>query len=493
MGRFMIESRGPCTAMAQTGRKHMMNEEKAAQTEYKIQFRRIVVRTFLLIACAALFLAVGRVLRDWQPDRRAIPLITGDILYYRGTTFGTHHVAPDLPRLVQALPSGFRKPIVRYLRLAPGSGQHITSEPRLVLWLDDTHPFVTNRTAPVSMEWMLGDASGATAGPKVGSVLAPGQPGLVRLEFEAFPRRSRILHLQAFARIMEGPIRPAGSLVVPNLYRNLTTEWGSDPLPLTRTNAGLECTLLALPTGVGSKTQWTREEDATVTLSYDPADSTSELRTTAAFSFRDPTGLDEDWTVANVLMHDATGNELASKSASTSSANGVILFSFNPYLWPEETWRLNVWAKRTAKARFTPEEQFDFLGVPLPAEGQTRLLERVIRRNEREVRLESIDHQSAGRNSQITVTVPNLGEGLYLDLIEVIDDRGRPLSQAGWSMSHDNPGEARFAIHEIPHDAQTIDVRLAVHQGRPFVFQIRPERASTNGWSMRFPADGNGD
>jgi hypothetical protein len=466
-----------------------MTNEETAQIEYRIQFRRIVVRTILLIACAALFLAVGRVLRDWQPDRRAIPLITGDILYYRGITFGTNHVAPGLPRLVQAMPSGLRNSIARYLRLAPGSGQHFTSEPRLVLWLDDTHPFLTNRTAPISMEWMLGDASGVTAGPKVWTSLAPGRPGLVRLEFEAFPRRSRILQLRAFARVMTGPIRPAGSLVVPNLYRSFAPEWESDSLPLTRTNAGLECTLLALPTGVGSGTQWTWEEDATITLSCEPADSESELRTAGAFSFWDPDGVDGDWTIANVLMNDATGNELSSKSASTSSGHGVILYSFEPWLWPEETWRLDVWAKRTAKAKFTPEERYDFRAVPLPPEGESRRIDRVIRRDGHQVRLESIDHESSGPDSQIKVSVSNLAEGFYLDLIEVLDDQGRVLSQAGWSMGHGNPTEARFFIREISRDAQTIDIHLAVHRGRPFVFQLRPERAPTNGWSMRFPAN----
>jgi hypothetical protein len=475
-----------------------MTNETRAQIEYQTQFRRIVVRTVLLIACAALFLAVGRVLRDWQPDRRAIPLLTGDVLYYRGATFGTNHVAPGLPGLLRRLPSTLRDPIVRYLRLAPGSGQHWTSEPRLVVWLDDTHPLVTNRTAPVTIDWKLGDQSGATAGETVSSSLSSTQPGLIRLEFDAFPRRARILHVQAFTRLMAGSMRPAGGLMVSNPYRSTVVEWESGSLPLTQTNAGLECTLLALPTGVGSRVEWKWEEDASVTVSCEPEDLGGELQSAGLFSFRDPGGPAPDWTVANVRLSDATGNQLRSTSTSTSPGHGVVLFSFKPSLWPDETWRFEVLAKRTATAAFTAEEQFYFEGVPVPPEGDTERIDRVIRRGDLEVRLEQLEHhpplggRSGYRNadlSQLTVTVRNLAEGDYIDLIELIDDQGRPLPGAGWSMHGGNPAEIRYWIREIPSGARTIDARLAVHTGRPFVFQVRPERASTNGWSMRLPAE----
>jgi hypothetical protein len=466
-----------------------MTDQERAQLEYQAQFRRIVGRTILLIACAALLLAVGRMLSEWQPSRRAIPLITGDILYYRGVTFGTNHVAPGLPRLVHVLPAALGNRIAHHLRLAPGSAPHSTSEPSLVLWLDDTHPFVTNRTATVSIDWMLGDATGAIAGPKVQSSLTPGRPGLIRLEFKAFPRRSRILQLQAFTRVMSGSVRPAGSLSVPNPYRSLATEWEPDPLPLTQTNAGLECTLLALPTAVESDVHWTWDEDTKVTLFSEATQFENDRSTAGLFSFRDSQSSDETWTVANVRMSDATGNQLASSATSAWSQHGFILFSYGPSLWPDQTWRLDVDAKRTAKAIFTPQEQFLFENVPVPPEGQTKLIERLIRRDDIEVRLEKIEHHSTANNRVITVTVLNLAERHYLDLIEVIDDQGRAFRGAGWSMSHGNPVEARYFFHEFPAGAQTIDVRLAVHPGLPFTFQVRPERATTNDWSMTIAVD----
>jgi hypothetical protein len=322
-------------------------KEDGAQSEYQAQFRRIVIRTVLLIACAALLLGVGRVLRDWQPERRAIPLATGDIVYFRGATFGTEHKAPNPPWLMQWFPSFLRGSLVRYLRLSEEPGQLTTVEPRLVLWLDDTHPFVGNRETAVTVHWMLGDQTGELSGSKGLSRLPAGGPGLIPVEFEVYPRRSRILQLQAFTRDVAGVLRPAGNLIVSNPHFTAATEWEPQPLPLVQRNGSVECTLLALPTGIKPPARWNAEEDASLTLTCQPAEPGNEVRTTAIFSFLEPGEGAADWTVERIVLSDAPGNVVEPSTTFTTRAPGIVLFSFGPALWPEDTWRMEVWASRT--------------------------------------------------------------------------------------------------------------------------------------------------
>jgi hypothetical protein len=321
-----------------------MNEDRAA-SESQAQFRRIVVRTMLLMAFAALLLGVGRVLGDWQPEHRAIRLATGDILYFRGATFGTEHEAPNPPRLMQWLPSFLRDPLVRYLRLSNESGRLTTVEPRLVLWLDDTHPFVGNREKPVTIHWMLGDQTGEPSGARQLSRLPAREPGLIAVEFEVYPRRSRILQLQAFTPDMTGVLRPAGHLIVSNRHFTAATEWEPQAMPLVQVNGSVECTLLALPTGVKAQAEWTTEEDASITLTGEPAEPGNEVRTTAVLAFRGPGVETADWTVEKIVLSDAPGNVLQPSNTSTTRGPGIMLFSFGPGLWPEDTWRIELLAR----------------------------------------------------------------------------------------------------------------------------------------------------
>jgi hypothetical protein len=474
---------------------HMTDHEHAV-TEYHAQFRRIVVRTLILFACAALLLAAGRVLHDWQPSRRAIPLVTGDVLYYRAATFGTHHVPPGLPGIVRRLPTPLRTQIGRALRIGPAPGQHITPEPRLVLWFDDTHPSITNRTAPVPIEWMLADQHGRTAGPKTRTWLQPGGPRLTYVEFPASPRRDRFLQLHAFAQgATPNPI-PAGHTIFLNPYRATVSDWESDPLPLTHTNGAVECTLFTLVTGVGPNTQWTFEPKDRFALSGQPADPGAEPQTCALFSFREPENPRAPWTVAGVRLRDATGNNIVANSTSVSQASEFLLLAFSPSLWPDETWQLEVQGKRTANATFNKDEIVEFRALPLPPQGHIQPIDRVIHRGNLELRLQELENRppladpSYHHHSDLpaaSLSVSNLDPDQFVDLVEVTDDQGRILKPGGWSRTHDEPVTFRFAIRAIPEGAQTLNIRLAVHRGRSFLFQVRPELCPAEGWSFRLP------
>jgi hypothetical protein len=176
----------------------------------------------------------------------------------------------------------------------------------------------------------------------------------------------------------------------------------------------------------------------------------------------------------------------------------LVAFRFGPILWPDEVWQFDLWAKRTSQAPYAADELIVLDDIRVPPLGETNRLDRTFQRLGLEVRIESFAHKpppepggySMADVSHLRVTVSELPEGHYLDLVRVADEQGRTLQSMGWSRSHSKPVEQVFAVRQVPEGAQLLSVRLTVQRGRPFSFLVQPELAGANGFRQFAPVKG---
>ncbi len=75
----------------------------------------------------------------------------------------------------------------------------------------------------------------------------------------------------------------------------------------------------------------------------------------------------------------------------------------------------------------------------------------------------------------------------YLDLIEVIDDRGEELSNYRRSTSGGQSIETSFLIEPSPEGTAHLGIRLVAQKARIFTFRVQPQHVTTNSVRVSLP------
>lgn len=455
-------------------------------------------RGFLGIALLAFVVVfVGGVALLFQSRPRSTVLQNGVVLTCVEASYGTNHVAyggSAAARILHRL-AGIVFP--RFRQSPPGLTRVTTSEPTLVVWLREEPGLATNRTAPISLTTLLKDDQGVAAGESGWLTLGPlgfGPPGVMHQDFKVLPRRSRTLSLEFSLRGPDGAPVPLGTLELPNPAFTNPPPLIAEPLPLFRTNDGVECRLEALAFGTGSSSRRSTNRDGTETFSELPARPGEEVRATAVVRFRAHETNTTLWTIGSLRTSDGAGNVAKAGSYSSGTVADALAFTFAPVPWPAEPWRLDLWAKRTAAAAFAADELVSLRNIELPPPGRTNQLDHaaspdgialIVKGFVRRLPVERSGYSSQDI-SRLLVEVADLPEGAFVDLVRVEDDQGRVLTSDMTSTTHGTPLKIEFGFREVPEDARRVNVTLTVHRGRAFSFVVQPQVVGTNGFAYTF-------
>ncbi len=457
--------------------------------------RRVIALLIVVGLAIGLVVLVASALRT--PSPKVVTLASGPELRLLGATYGTNHVSPGASRLMEFMPRPLRALIEQWTGGPRPIQRFSRSKPGLAVWFEESALSLSNRLGPLHFIALIADETGASAGDDQWHTLPPGGAGSPRpfwLDFRAVPKRSRLLTVRFYDE-MSAPDRTAvGEVTLPNPTFSEWPVWEPEALPVARTNAELECFLSGVAAGVGFSTvsRSTRDGEEVV---FEGAAHGFRPNAVGLFRFSNTGKPTQDWTVGTVKLSDATGNAVSCGSSSVRVFDDLIAFRFGPILWPSEVWDMEIWAKRTTDANYTEEELIVLENVPVPAPGATNRLDRAFSYQDIEVTVEEFARKpppSPGGYSMRDLThlklqISELPEGHYLNILRIADDQDRELKGRGWSLSHAAPAEMVFAFEEVPEGAKTINFRLAIQEGRPFRFRVKPTLVSTNGLRFKVP------
>lgn len=448
--------------------------------------RKRVIWVGVLLASLGLVGVILLLARN--PTSRTVTLANGITLEYLGATYGTNHVAPGFSRLGRLLP----RPLQSLFGLSRPSQFFRTETLSLAVWLRDDPLSAGNRVGRISVVSLLADERGVVAGDDDWQSFQPGAiggGGTLNLQFRTVPGRSRMITVKFFDEGGGSDRVFLGELVFPNPAFTRAPVWEAESLPASRTNGNLVCRLERVVAGVSHRTiQRNRGEVEFAALK--PGEGPYGL---GLFRFAEDGLPSTNWSVGTVWLADATGNSLHCGSSMHRYEEDLVAHRFGPILWPDEVWDLAVWAKRKPTAPFTEDEVIVLEGIQVPALGDTNRLESVFPRQGIEVRVEQFVHRappepggySMDDLTHLRVELSKLPDGMYFDLVELVDEEGRELRGSGWSRTHGEPSVSTFAFQDVPEGAKTLRARMVVHRGRRFDFRVQPEGGGTNGFRMR--------
>jgi hypothetical protein len=347
----------------------------------------------------------------------------------------------------------------------------------LVVWLDRTTNIASQFSAGGYVEALLADVNGFVSGENVslagGSWSSP-QP----LTFHAFPRRDRTIRLSLFYHDPKGGVSQCGDLPFVNPLRGNFPNWQPEPLPATKRAGDVAVTLEKLSTGHGENTTYTSVEGGGNIVEFDTNRPDGRNSTVCLIHVKSLTNTNEEWSIANEVVSDATGNQLQNTSMAWGGPEEGFI-RFEPGLWTNETaWKLKCEIKRTRG--FAPGETLTFVNVPLGGLGRTNIilwntnvaggtvgLDRIVRRAP-----STNSAWSSSDLSRASFSVSGLTNGVHLDLIEARTDTGTNLECVSSSTS----GSARdYSFRNVPLEAQAVDFTFAVQYSRSVEFVVKPE------------------
>lgn len=444
-------------------------------------------------------LLVGGLVVVLRSGSRSVTLQNGVTLRCLATSYGTNHVAYVGSAASQILNRVLGLVFPRLRQNSSGLRRFITPTPKLVAFFEETPGTSTNRTVPMSLNGMLLDEQGVAAGDRAWISLAmgnPGNPWLLSPQFELIPRRSRTLSIQFSTTGPDGKAAPVGILELPNPVFTNPPPFLAEPLPVARTNGGLECQLEALAFGTGISSRLSSNADGSQTAGEAAASPGEDVRATAVFRFREQGTNATAWTIGSLAVSDATGNAARAGSSSSHPLPPCLILTFGPVPWPGEPWRLDCWAKRTAAASFAPDEQVTLRDIALPISGRTNQLDHAAKASGIELVVKGFCRRpavagggySSEELSRLMLEVVELPEGAFVDLVRAEDDQGRVLTSDMSSMTHGTPLKMEFGFRSVPDDARALSFTLAVHRGRLFTFLAQPQTVGTNGFEFKIPA-----
>jgi len=381
----------------------------------------------------------------------------------------------------------------RIFKASPLFQDRTTTPAQLMLWIEELPPPRAAGSPSSTTTWLaLADESGVLAGARDPESLFWGSKVGVTHPFKIFPRRSERLQVRWF----QGDYNEAklvGTWIIPNPCLSSVPPWPAEPLPALRTSGDLKCRLQRVVFGVRNSIAFVSGPEGEH-VKVDLAKTNQEPGAMMVASFIEDGRETNAWTIAGVSLSDATGNEITPGSSSLSSVNQTVCFGCSPVLWPSETWQVRIFAKRVAaKPRvpgvempFTPQELVVISNVPLPEMGGTLNLNEKGTNGAVTIHLSQCTLRppregggwSTADASEIKATIAGLTTGVYVDLIEAIDEKGNIHYSAGWSSSETGGAlSINYAFPKIPAGTRRLTLRFAVQQAREFKFRVRPEIA----------------
>lgn len=455
---------------------------------------RAVLGVLVLLALGAILMG-GLLLLGGAGAPRSVTLKNGVTLRCLGVSYGTNHVVYTGSAAAQMLHRVLSAVFPSLRRGASSSQRYTTSQPALVVALRQEGTATTNPMPPLSVTALLADERGVTAGKRHWLTLGGGTSFTLWLDAEVLPRRSRLLSVRFFGLASPGAIDPLGELEILNPAFTNPPPLVAANLPVLGTNGDLECSLEALAFGTGISSGRTANADGTETISEAPAEPGQEVRATALFRFREAGTNTAFWTIGSLSSIDATGNTGKAGSYGSQTLGDAFLLTFGPVPWPDEPWRLDCWAKRTAAAPFAPDELIELRGVELPPSGRTNQLDHATKAGGLDVLVKGFVRRdpvqrgsySSTDLSRLLLELPQLPDGAFIDLVRVEDDQGRLITSEMTSTTHGTPLRTEFGFRAIPDDARTLNITLAVQRGRAFTFVAQAQKVEADGFKLTIP------
>jgi hypothetical protein len=446
--------------------------------------RRIsfLVLIILLVGAGATWLGVR------QPRRQTISLPDGSQLTLLKVTHGTNHVCRYRKRL-----QDFFYPILpqRLRTKFPPREMKFTSSDAdtVMVWL--RHDGARTLSRPPLFFLTVADENGLESqllhGANVTRTLnARNEPAFEATasatqisgwELKSFPRQAGRFMLRVYRQEGAGKVNPVGEFAVRNPPLRAFPIWTTDsPLRVRRTN-GLEITLTKLETGLTGKE-----------IGHGPAGEGAKSFSRATFTVKENGAPTEKWSVCGISVANAAGEIRPSGSYGSSWEHGEHKVDFDGALWLEAAWQLKVDFARTGD--FPADELWFIKGVSVPRPGE--LAQARVVTNLHLVELEFLgvsgseanlteDYAGILAHSNIHMRTPHPMDGLRLVLVEVRDDQGGKLAAKGSTSRTSMGGRGntpRDMLHgfgvEIPEDAKTLDITLAVTRVRSVEFLAKP-------------------
>jgi len=373
-------------------------------------------------------------------------------------TYGTTHrchVGPFWMALVDMLPRGLQD-MLGY----KGGQVFTTGESNLVLWIRQSPAPPAGTYYQIEVQFV--DENGYATGRDVGTTTlnVPGGDRLYRVQFSAFPRRSRDLTLRILDRDKQYQYIEQARFRLGNPDHRQDPGWEAAPLSLEDQDGDLAFRLVDLRTRVSRRNPGQL-----------PRDSNDE-RAMAAFEIRRDGVILSNWVPRKIWMTDATGNETTPSSWSNLwETNRQIIF-FEGSLWTDEpAWGIR--AEFSRDAEYLPDELWTIHHVPVVqgmhatnVVAQTNLFDTVLS-------LKPAMRQGNRLKLEIVSDVDRENE-YRLTLVEVTDQMGQTVSRSGTSWGGTNSG-FDLDVDEEEKEIKSLNVTFAWHASRYGEFRARPE------------------
>ncbi len=292
--------------------------------------------------------------------------------------------------------------------------------------------------------------------------------GFMSVALARFPRRARHLRLGVFDWSRGFPERPV-TFEIPNPQRIEERGWVPAPLPQTRTEADVECSLIHFSTGVLSRHSSGFSASGTV-------------ETEADFHVAERDGHPcPEWRPIAMQAVDRGGNVFPDDDGTTlvDPHPGRTRLHFAEELFTEEPgWKLHVELARAVVPGLPQGAVCTFRDVPVPPPGRSpdsglRTAEAAGRR----LSLPGLRWERGGLTAHVRVAGVEPGRTLFLT--RVVDDHGSPLRTPTflrWTRNR----RAAYTDYTIPLDVtgheKTLSLELAVQETRLVEFVANPER-----------------
>lgn len=412
---------------------------------------------------------------------RTARLPDGSILTLQAVTFGTNHWAPAAfwKRLLLRLPDKVR---ARFGMALPT--QYTTTTPQLAFWLTRK-----NRTDKRPWSYRLADESGFESL----TILSDISPSFISLTSnleqavfgtDVFPRRSSTFRLRVYQgdnmhvhreEFINRSVHVA-DFAVQNPVRKSYPSWIAQRKPISRRDGEMEFKLTQLAITINPR-------EGPEALGVFP-----NTWAEACFRITQAGHLCKDWKVESIELFEATGHawrffEVRGESTAVQSrliSETIGEEEMSTFAWPfwlqETAWKLRVEFTRKPEGHFADGELWTVKGIAAPApkavstiNQQTNLLGCPVRLlalvGEHAV-LPGREHDVFGQTT-IEVDVPPLPPHLRFEILSVTDDRGRVAERVMRS------GNESFGC-QIPPDAKTVDIKLALYPRRCAEYVVRP-------------------
>jgi hypothetical protein len=420
------------------------------------------------MALAVVTLVIGTVLwwyaANSSPHRVTLP--DGREFTIRAVTYGTEHryvaAATGLRPFIHLLPFRMRN------RLDASTITFTTATPSLVVWGSWQRTTGTNQASRLAS---VRDDTGRETEPKYpsGTTHHASMGMLMAWEFANYPRRQRAVTFSILKNGRRSAANRLATFHVPNPAPIVVKEWHATPFPAVARDGDLSISLTRLTSSGPDR----------------PAMEEGRARSwgTAFFRIERNGEPDHDWTVETVELSDASGNEALIKPVHRQRMGDEWFWLFDEPIWPSEP-AVKARAEFSRKANFPANDVISVRHLGLPEDDEPVLAVEKFERHG--VDLATIQVQRARssllrgpdtfrRTHELRLTALPLTNGVRLVLIDVRDSLSREMPRL---FEYATPSGQQVFSLEVPTNATSIDVRVAISRSRFAEFVVAPIRST---------------